>query len=129
MTLPVLYGDEAGNTGPNLLDPDQPTFAHAITDLQAGDAAEALACLELNSAEIHSTSLFRRKGGIGRLVRFFDHPVIRPERVSVFLIHKKHMVITKMIDLLVETLAHRDGVDLYKDGANIALGNLTSMMI
>lgn len=129
MTLPVLYGDEAGNTGPNLLDPDQPTFAYAITDLQAGEATEALACLGLNSAEIHSTSLFRRKGGIDRLVRFFDHPAIRPERVSVFLIHKKYMVITKMIDLLVENLAHNEGVDLYEDGANIALGNLTSMMI
>ena len=93
----MLYGDEAGNTGPALLDPNQPTFAYAITDFQASEAAEALACLKLNSAEVHSTSLFRKKGGIDRLVPFFDHPAICPERVSVFLIHKKHMVITKMI--------------------------------
>lgn len=129
MTLPILYGDEAGNTGPFLLDADQPTFAYAVTDLQPGEAAEALACLELNSAEVHSTSLFRRKGGMDRLVRFFQYPAVSPDRMSVFLIHKKHMVVTKMIDLLVENLAHRDGVDLYQDGANIALGNYASMMI
>src|SRR5690606_14024223 len=72
---------------------------------------------------------FRRRGGIVRLARFFAHPSVQPSRVSVFVIHKKHMVVTKMIDLLVENLAHRDGIDLYKDGGNIAMGNLATMMI
>lgn len=125
----LIYGDEAGNTGPALLDPEQPIFTYAMTDLTPEEAAEALACLGLNASEVHSTSLFRRSGGIDRLARFFAHPAVQPERVAVFVIHKKHMVVTKMIDLLVENLAHRQGVDLYKDGANIALGNLATMMI
>jgi hypothetical protein len=129
MTLPVLYGDEAGNTGPALLDPEQPIFTYAMTDLLPDEAADALALLKLNSAEVHSTSLFRRPGGIERLARFFEHPAVRPDRVSVFVIHKKHMVVSKMIDLLVENLAYEAGVDLYKDGGNIAMANLATMMI
>lgn len=124
-----IYGDEAGNTGPALLDPEQPIFTYAMTDLSPGEAQDALACLGLNAAEIHSTSLFRRKGGIERLARFFSHPAVQPARIAVFVIHKKHMVVSKMIDLLVENLAHRAGIDLYKDGGNIAMSNLATMMI
>ena len=40
------------------------------------------------------------------------------------LFHKKYMVVTKVVDLLVENLAHADGIDLYRDGANIAMSNL-----
>ena len=39
------------------------------------------------------------------------------------LFHKKYMVVTKVVDLLVENLAHEDGIDLYRDGANIAMSN------
>jgi len=33
------------------------------------------------------------------------------------------MVVTKIVDLLVEPLAHRDGIDLYQQGANLAMAN------
>lgn len=125
----LIYGDEAGNTGPALLDPEQPIFTYAMTDLTSGEAQDALSCLGLNASEVHSTALFRRDGGIDRLARFFAHPAVQPSRVAVFVIHKKHMVVTKMIDLLVENLVHRDGIDLYKDGGNIAMGNIATMMI
>lgn len=108
-SLQLIYGDEAGNTGPALLDPAQPIFTYAMTDLTPDEARDALACLGLNAAEVHSTALFRRKGGIDRLARFFAHSAVQPARVGVFVIHKKHMVVTKMIDLLVENLAHREG--------------------
>jgi hypothetical protein len=34
------------------------------------------------------------------------------------------MVVTKVVDVLVETMAYRDGIDLYKNGVNIATANL-----
>ncbi len=34
------------------------------------------------------------------------------------------MVVTKAVDIIVETLAHEDGIDLYAQGGNIALANL-----
>ena len=111
------------------MDPAQPIFTYAINDLSPEEAMDALGTLRLNAAEAHSTSLFRRQGWVERLVRFFEHPTVRPERVSVFVIHKKHMVVSKMIDLLVENLAYRDGIDLYRDGANIALANFATGMV
>lgn len=129
MTQTFLFGDEAGNTGPTLLDAAQPVFTYAITDLSREEAADVLATLKVNATEAHSTSLFRRKNVIERLEPFFAHPAIGPDRVSVYVIHKKHMLVSKIIDLLVESLAYRDGVDLYEDGANIAMANLATQLI
>ncbi|UVS96810.1 DUF3800 domain-containing protein [Burkholderia glumae] len=129
MTLPVLYADEAGNTGPGLLDPAQPIFVYSINDLTTEEAADALATLGLKADEAHSTALFRRKGGLERLQRFFEHPCIRPERVANIVFHKPFMVVTKMIDVLYEAVAHKDGFDIYKDGFNIAMANMANIMI
>lgn len=129
MTLPVLYADEAGNTGPGLLDPAQPVFVYSINDLTTEEASDALATLGLKAEEAHSTALFRRKGGFERLQRFFEHPCIKPERVANFVFHKPFMVVAKMIDVLYESVAHNDGFDIYKDGLNIALANMANFMI
>ncbi|RQQ88745.1 hypothetical protein DF134_19445 [Burkholderia stagnalis] len=129
MTLPVLYADEAGNTGPGLLDPEQPIFVYSINDLTTEEASDALATLELKANEAHSTALFRRKGGLARLQRFFEHPCIRPERVANVVFHKRFMVVTKMIDVLYEAVANKDGFDIYKDGFNIAMANMAHIMI
>ena len=44
--------------------------------------------------------------------------------MKVTVIHKGYMIIAKVVDMLIEPLAHRDGLDLYKQGCNIALANL-----
>jgi hypothetical protein len=127
--MPVLYADEAGNTGPGLLDPAQPIFVYSLNDLTTEEASDALATLGLKSDEAHSTALFRRKGGLERLQRFFAHPCIRPERIANIVFHKRFMVVTKMIDVLYEAVAHRDDFDIYKDGLNIALANMANIKI
>jgi hypothetical protein len=38
--------------------------------------------------------------------------------------HKRFMVVTKIVDIIEETLAHAYGLDLYERGANIAISNL-----
>ena len=44
--------------------------------------------------------------------------------VKVMIYHKQYMVVTKIVDVLVEELARKDGIDLYKKGVNIALSNM-----
>lgn len=47
------------------------------------------------------------------------------EHLSVGLaFHKRFMVVTKMVDLIAESLFHELGEDLYKQGANIAMSNM-----
>ena len=121
--LPRIYGDEAGNTGPELLDPNQPVFALAFTDLTPDEARSVLATIDTAASEVHVADLLRRKGGATRLQRFFDHPLMTPSRVRTYVTHKEHMVVTKIVDLLIENVAHGLDFDLYRDGLNIVLGN------
>ncbi len=121
--VPLVYGDEAGNTGPELLDPNQPVFALAFTDLTPDEARSVLATIDTAASEVHVADLLRRKGGATRLHQFFDHPLVTPSRVRTYVTHKEHMVVTKIVDLLIENVAHSLDFDLYRDGLNIVLGN------
>jgi hypothetical protein len=121
--LPVVYGDEAGNTGPELLDPNQPVFALAFTDLTRDEAQSVLATIDTAASEVHVADLLRREGGATRLRKFFDHPLMTRSRVRTNVTHKEHMVVTKIVDLLIENVAHSLDFDLYRDGLNIVLGN------
>jgi hypothetical protein len=65
MTQPRLIScDEAGNTGPNLSDADQPVFVYAALDLSADEAIQLVASVRskycVQSAEPKSTLLRKR---------------------------------------------------------------------
>ncbi|MCR5883724.1 DUF3800 domain-containing protein [Rhizobacter sp. J219] len=119
----VVYGDEAGNTGPELLDPQQPVFVLAFTDYAVGEAQTLLSTIATNAAEVHLTALLRRRSGLARLAQFFSHPLMEPSRVRTFVINKEYMVVTKVVDLLIENVAHEMNFDLYQDGLNIVMAN------
>ena len=38
--------------------------------------------------------------------------------------HKRYMIVTKLVDMIEETLMHDAGIDLYERGGNISLSNL-----
>lgn len=123
MALRTIYGDEAGNTGPDLLDAAQPVFALAFTDFTREEADELLMTVGTKANEVHLADLLRRKGGVARLRPLFDHPAMQGDRVRCYVVNKEHMVVTKIVDLLIENVAHSVGFDLYRDGLNIVLGN------
>lgn len=123
MALRTIYGDEAGNTGPDLLDAAQPVFALAFTDFTREEATELLSTVSTKADEVHLADMLRRKGGVARLRPLFDHPAMQGDRTRCYVVNKEHMIVTKIIDLLVENVAHRAGFDLYRDGLNIVLGN------
>jgi len=123
---PKVSFDEAGNTGQNLLDTTQQVFTLASVCMNTEEAVEALKMVIAGSrkAEVHFKGLKRTPRGQEKILRFLDQTVFTPEVVKLSMIHKPFMVTTKIVDLLVETLAHRDGIDLYERGGNIATANL-----
>lgn len=62
MALRNYYGDEAGNTGPDLLDAAQPVFALAFTDFTREEATELLSTVSTKADEVHLADMLRRKG-------------------------------------------------------------------
>ncbi|MFZ6843455.1 DUF3800 domain-containing protein [Undibacterium sp. RuTC16W] len=120
-----VHFDEAGNTGAALLDPDQPVFVLASTNFSREEADELLNLVRTpQTREVKFTSLKKSAAGKSRLLQFLSSPLLTPERVKVSITHKRYMAICKAVDLIEETLAHRDGIDLYARGANIAIANL-----
>lgn len=124
MSNPTVAFDESGNTGQNLLDPAQPVFTLASVHLSEDELEYLDELVDWpEDGELHFTDLKRSARGRRRIRRILTSDVATPEHVKVFVIHKRFMVVAKVVELL-EDLTHRAGFDLYERGANIALSNL-----
>lgn len=120
-----IYFDEAGNTGPDLLNEDQTIFAMASINMSSDKAKNLLSDILVDGTkEAKFSNLRSGSAGLNRLSKFFSKQKFTKEEVCLTVCHKKYFTVTKIVDLLYETLFHREGLDLYKDGANIGLSNL-----
>ncbi|CAG0927341.1 hypothetical protein PLCT1_00345 [Planctomycetaceae bacterium] len=123
--LDLVAFDETGNTGQNLLDPAQPVFVLAAVHVDDDTARGLLAhtartgAIEAKFSALRGSSAGRRK-----LLAFFNDERISDELVKLGVYHKSFLVTTKIVDLLIEPLAYRNGINLYDRGANLALANL-----
>lgn len=123
--MTTIYCDEAGNTGANLLDPEQPFFVLASNDFSEEESAALLDHVQsAQGAEPKFSTLRRTPDGIARLIRFLSDPRLNKDRVCIDVYHKRYMIVTKLVDLIAETLIHKIGGDLYERGGNIAMSNL-----
>jgi hypothetical protein len=116
--------DEAGNTGQNLLDPDQPVFVLASVSLDQAAAEDALARVVPSGAEAKFTKLRKSSAGRRSVLDFLNSEVVSIDHLKFTVYHKRFMVVTKIVDMLVEPLAHLRGHDLYARGENLAMANL-----
>lgn len=117
--------DESGNTGPDLLNRQQPVFILASSDLSIAESEELLSFVKTHQAtEAKFIKLKKSNAGKCRIVNFLRKAMRYKERIKATYYHKKYMVVTKIVDLIIETIAYRYGIDLYKDGANIATSNM-----
>jgi len=123
--MTTIYCDEAGNTGANLLDPLQPFFVLATNNFSEEEAIKLLEHVRsAQGAESKFSTLRRRPEGIARLIRFISDPGLNKERVCFSVYHKRYMIVTKLVDLIAETLIHSIGGNLYERGGNIAMANM-----
>lgn len=124
----TFFMDESGFTGEDLMAGGQPIFAHTSTVLSDERCQELYKefFAGTQARELKHKVLTRRAGGRDRVVRLIEaiHQHDR-EAFTCWLVHKEFILLTYLIDLWVEPAAHLDGVDLYKDGANLAMSNMT----
>ncbi len=126
--LPEIAFDEAGNTGADLLNDDQPIFALASVLLSNRQAEELLARIRTRQTkEIKFKNLKRSAAGRRRIITLISAPELEQANAKTTIYHKRFMVTAKIVDILIETVLHDLGFDLYRDGANIALANLHYM--
>lgn len=119
--------DESGNTGgTGLLDEKQPVFVLASCNYTEEEAEQLLKdhVYTHQTKEAKFTDIKKSDSGKKRIINFLSEVVKSPSKVKVMIYHKQYMVVTKIVDMLVEELAHIDGIDLYEKGMNIAMSNI-----
>lgn len=86
--------------------------------------ADAGRVLRGGGQEIKFAKLRRSRAGEKKIIAILNSSHLGEDRLLVSGLHKPFVVVAKMVDLLLEPLAHRDGIDLYERGANLALANM-----
>jgi hypothetical protein len=117
MTVRTIYCDESGFTGHNFLDKDQPFFAIASTDLDevAAEAILKTSFPRYRGSEFKFGKLWGTNNKYG-IVRFCRELQARKDSVLLWIIDKKFIALTKMVDFLVEPCVTEAGFDFYADG-------------
>ncbi|EGH30487.1 hypothetical protein PSYJA_16512 [Pseudomonas syringae pv. japonica str. M301072] len=124
--MTTIYFDESGNTGRQLADLDQPLFILGSCDFSAEECEQLLRPLRSRQApEIHFKKLRKTGRGQDRVIELFRSDLVTPERFKAQVFHKRFMLLTKVIDDLLEPLLfYQFDFNIYENGQNIALSNM-----
>ncbi len=118
---PIIAMDEAGNTGENLLDSQQPVYALAAVCIPQADAAKAVsaALSRTQMAELKFSRLASSGRGRRNLLQLIDDLALTPETAAVAVAHKPRMMALKLVDELVEPRMLQKGLQAtwYESGA------------
>ena len=110
MLVPNIYFDESGNTGSNLLDPNQPVFSLASCSFSDNDARNLIGLLNSRSPlEAHFKNLKRRKNGQDAIIRFMSSKLINTKNIKISIFLKDFMITTKIVDILIEHMMYLTG--------------------
>lgn len=121
----MLFFDEAGNSGENLLDFDQPSYlllSHNYSEAEAKDILAPLLKIS-NAGELHFKSIRKYPSKHPALYECLNHPLIQETRAYFYVAHKPFMVAIQLVDKLIEPVLYDLGIDIYKLGRNIAAAN------
>ena len=120
-----IYCDESGNTGADLLSPEQPLFALAATSLSADLCRSLLEPLRRQrQQEVKYSRLKGTASGQRALLQFFASPEITPASTKLLVADKRYYVITHLVDKLIEPPVYEAGQDLYAGDAHVGLVNI-----
>lgn len=123
--MKLVAFDESGNTGADLLNQQQRVFVLASNNLSIHEAEELLSVVQTQqAAEAKFSNLRKSNSGKRRIIEFLQKATFHKGKIKTTFFHKEYMVITKIVDLIIENMAYIYGIDLYKDGANIAMSNM-----
>jgi hypothetical protein len=115
-----LAMDEAGNTGENLLDADQPVYALVAVDLdlEAAESATTAALGRTQMQELKFARLRQSGGGRRNILQLLDDLALAEEQAAAWVADKAWMLVAKLVDELVEArmLAAGRAMDWYQSG-------------
>lgn len=128
----TVYFDESGNTGQDLLNPDDPMFVLASCCFDADQQKTLLQHFShYIGPELKASRLRKTAAGQRAILEFLEHSSVNSSTAAAHVTHKPFMVVTKYCDIVLEPSARAAGLNFYERGLNIAVANLltTSMPV
>lgn len=114
-----VYFDESGNSGQNLLDPVQPIYVLISHNFTIEESSNILESLNTNSNEIHFKSLKKSYKHYNSIKDILNNSSINYNRIKIAYTNKKYAICAQLIDVLVETVFNKSGLEVNKEGLNI----------
>ena len=120
----IIAFDESGNTGADLLDKKQPVFILASVRFTVTQALILKNIIQTQSNELKFNRLKKYRRYHSQIISLLNHDLISQDTVRLSIFHKDYCVSVHTVDRLIEPLYYKNGLDLYKNGLNLAYTNL-----
>lgn len=122
--IPVIAYDESGNTGQNLLDQDQPFFILASVCFSEDEMNSLTSVFSSKARELHFKKMRKYEKSRKELLEMYNHDLLDKSKVKIHYSYKKFALYDQIVDRVIEPLLHKDGINIYKNKANIVAANL-----
>lgn len=120
-----IFFDEAGNTGPDLLNKDQSVYVLCSTNFSNTESKLLLEKYFNIDNEIHFKKKRKTENGKKQIVNFIkNNKVLLQEHCKIELYHKEFLANCYFIDYFIEPFYYEHGIDFYDYGNNIAFSNM-----
>jgi hypothetical protein len=130
MATVELFLDESGYTGPDLINREQLVFTLASTNI---GEAEARLLLDTHfgarPTEVKFTNLAKSNRGKSQIIAFVRSLDLSRKNCAFYSFHKEFLLLAFLIDFFLEPMMREDGLNLYEQGGNIALSNVSYLTL
>lgn len=121
--IPKVYFDEAGNTGSNITNGEQPYFvlsAVSYTDDELQQIQRDVAF----DGELHFQNIKSQWRGRDAIRRLLSHPLFDTNHVTYYIVDKTFAIYAFMVDMLIEPfMKYCLNENLYKRRSNVIMAN------
>ena len=104
----MLYFDESGYTGPDLVNSKQPYFSLAsirITDEEIAQIKKDIGYCEWGK-ELHFKSMYKSYQGQKMLDKIFNHPLMDNYHVLLSFAYKRYCIYANIVNILSRLISH-----------------------
>ena len=124
--MSVIYCDESGYTGTDLLSTAQPFLVISSLLLSDDETSELAAPLQAvtQADELKYSNLVKWAKSRSEVLAFAQRLDQIQGQLRFHLTNKRFALLGKIVDLIVEPVYHTEGVDLYAEGRNLAYLNM-----
>ena len=121
--IPKVYFDEAGNTGSNITNKEQPYFVLSAVSYTEDELQQIQKDVAFDK-ELHFQDIKSQWQGRNAIKRLLEHPLFDEDHITYQVVDKCFAVYAFMVDMLIEPfMKYRLNENLYKGRSNVKLAN------